>query len=168
MANRGVDWDAARHLWLAQPPPRSYQEVARQVGVSGTRVRYVARRDGWPELADEIDAEALAKVKRRMVLSREQRIEKTLGIVDGLLDRFDDRLDDLEVRPADLPALVKLAELLVGEATDRMSFAEVQEALSVVMGVCVQAIRESWPVDRFLAVVRERLGVGGDGQAAAA
>jgi hypothetical protein len=159
---RGVDWNEARDFWLALDPPRSYETVARQFGVSGTRVRFVAKRDNWAEPAARIDAEALARVQRRIVLSREQRVAKTLSIVDGALAHFDENLEERvrEAKLADVPGLVKLAELLIGEATDRMSFAEVQEALGVVIDLAVEFLPAESKL-AFIAAVRERLGGAG-------
>lgn len=163
---RGVDWVAAEAFWLGLDPPRPFSRVAKRFTVSVSRVARVAKRDNWAAKAEEIDRKAAARAQGRIVRSREERVAKVLGIVDGLLDRYDTNLDGLELRPSDIPHLTKLAELLVGEATDRMSFGEVQEALSVVIGLGVQALQEGWPVERFLAAVRERLGSIGEADAA--
>lgn len=153
----GVNWVEARDFWLALDPPRGYEAVARQFGVSGTRVRFVARRDNWQELADEIDQRALEQAKRRIVFSRSERVQRTLGIVDGLLRRFDERLDDLDLRPGELPALVKLAELLEGEATERISSSELQDALVAGLRAVIEFVPKK-DRERAMAAYREALG----------
>lgn len=162
---RGTDWTAARDFWLALDPPRSSQPVADQFQVSRTRVNFVRKRDGWDAIAAEIDAKALSNVKDRLVLSREERNAKFLQIVDLANKRAFDKLtaDQLEVRLADLPALGKHAELILGEATDRVSFAELQEALGVVIALAIAELPKKARA-AFLKKVRARLGAIGDGE----
>lgn len=161
---RGTDWIAARDFWLALDPPRSFQPIAKQFAISAQRVGFVARRDGWQAIADDLDAKALEAVKNRVVLSREERNAKFLQIVDLANEQAFDKLTakQLEVRLADLPALGKHAELILGEATDRVSFAELQEALGVVIALAIDELPKK-ARSAFLAKVRARLGaIGGD------
>lgn len=162
---RGTDWNQARDFWLAlDPPVRTSAAVARQFGISEARVRFIAKRDGWRDIAADIDAQALERVKERVILSREERNAQFLRIVDLANVRALEKLTkgELEVRLADLPALGKHAELVLGEATDRVSFGELQEALGVVMAIAVEFVPRKSRAE-FLARVRERLGqVGGE------
>lgn len=162
---RGTNWAEARDFWLALDPPRSFGVVAKQFGISDTRVRVVARRDDWAAAAAEIDRRTLEQAKTRIVRSRAERVQKTLGIVDALLDRYDAELDKLELRPGELDRIVKLAELLVGEATDRMEFSEVQDALGATVKLALEYIGREQR-DEFLD--RWRRLFGGDDQAGAA
>jgi hypothetical protein len=69
--------------------------------------------------------------------------------------------------------MAKLAELLMGEATDRMSLAEVQGALVLVMRAGPELLEELSAAglkgdelgrafrERFPAVVRDRIAIGG-------
>lgn len=166
-ANRGTDWVQARDFWLALDPPRSFEAVAKQFGVSGQRVGFIARRDRWKELADNVDAQALAAATRRIVRTRADRVQKTLGIVDGLLERFDAELEKLELRPADLDRVVKLAELLEGQATDRLDFAEVQEALGVQLRIAAKYVPRD-QLQAFLDEVRRAIGELDNGEERAA
>lgn len=156
---RGTNWHEARDYWLALDPPRSFETVAKAFAVSAQRVGFIARRDSWAKLGADVDRRALEQATRRIVLSRADRVTKVLGIVDGALAHFDAELEAkaADAKLADLPGLVKLAELLVGEATERMEFAEVQEALGSVMAIAVELL----PVGKraeFLSRVREQLG----------
>jgi hypothetical protein len=156
-----TDWIAARDFWLALPAHERHSvTVARRFGISEARVRFIAKRDNWRDLAAAVDARVAAQVTTRIVRSRADRVRKTLGIVDGLLDRFDAQLAELELRPGELPGLVKLAELLEGEATDRVTSAEAQEMFAALMALAVGALQEGWPVPRFIESVRTTLGPG--------
>lgn len=154
---RGTNWAEARDFWLALQPPRSFQTVADQYRVSRSRVRYVAVREGWEALAADVDARALENAKRRIVRSRADRVTKVLGIIDGLVDRYDDELAQLELKPADLDRVVKLGELLQGEATDRVEFGEVKDAF-VRFGTRVLGWLPKEFHERFLGELRDELG----------
>ena len=132
---RGTNWIEARDFWLALPPPRSFEAVARKVGVSGQRVRFVSRRDGWQTIADDIDAKALETVKRRVVRSREERNQAYLDLYDKLLDRLILEVDrpQARLRFADAPLYGRHAELVLGEATDRPDIVEVQDNMRVML-----------------------------------
>jgi hypothetical protein len=152
-----VDWDEARDFWLALDPPRPFGTVAERFTVSVQRVRFIAKRESWAELAADVDARTLEQAKQRIVRSRAERVRKTLGIVDGLLDRYDQQLDVLELKPADLDRLVKLAELLEGEATDRITVGEAQQGFAVLLTIAARYV----PKQRrqaFLAEVRDSIG----------
>lgn len=101
--------------------------------MSDVRVGQVARQRGWAEKAAEVDRRADEASIRLAVRSREARIRKTLGIVDRLLDRYEIDVDRLELKPSDLPNLVKLSELLIGEPTDRMEAVVVRRVFALVV-----------------------------------
>ena len=166
---RGTDWTLARDEWLAQTPPRSFDAIGRRFGFSGQRVGQIARRDNWRAAGEKLDAEVLRRSTARIVRSRSDRVVKVLGLIDGALDVYDAELEAKahEARLRDMPDMVKLGELLLGEATDRVSSVEAQEMFAALMAVAVVAIQEGWKVARFIATVRETLGpAGGELEAA--
>jgi len=98
------------------------------------------------------------------VRSRADRVAKVLALVDAFVDHVDANFDEKarEAKLSSLPDLVKLAELLVGEATDRMELHEVTEALTLVTSIAVTFIPKARR-NEFLAAVRKALGaIGGD------
>jgi hypothetical protein len=155
-----TDWIAARDFWLALPHPRRLAAVAREYGISEARVRFIAKRDNWQGILADIEARALRRTSERIVRSRDERTKAMLALTDLTIETAFDHLTagSLDVRLADIPGLVRTCELLLGEATDRVSFVELQEALGVVMAISVEAITGGWPVPAFLERVRERIG----------
>lgn len=114
-------------------PPRTYERVAALYGVTEGAIRRIARRDGWADEAAEVDRKAMVKASALGLRTREQRVVKVLTIVDKVLDDAEVAIDrgTFEVRPSDIPHFVRLAELLEGEATDRIEG-------SAVVGLVVQ------------------------------
>ena len=160
-----VDWGAAKAAYVALgPTERTFAGIARELRVHAVTVRKYAHRDGWIEAADKADADAAAKSLSQGIKTREERNTQFLRIVDLANKRALEKLtlNELEVRLADLPALGKHAELILGEATDRVSFAELQEALGVVIALAIAELPRK-AQGAFLAKVRARLGaIGGD------
>lgn len=131
-----INWGAARARYVAlDRHERTYARIAAEFGVSDVSVRKWARREGWAALAASEDAKSANTHLRHAVKTRDARVAATLRIVDGVLDSFVDDLDARarEAKLADLPALVRLAELLEGEATDRVELGEVQLVIQAVM-----------------------------------
>jgi hypothetical protein len=62
------------------------------------------------------------------------------------------------VRFSDVPQFGKHAELILGEATERIDPGEAQDAYSELLQTCIAAINEGWSVSEFLERVRGRLG----------
>lgn len=161
---RGTNWVAARDFWLALPPPRSCQVVADRFRVSRTRVNHVRNRDGWDAVAAEIDAKALEAVKRRVVRSRTERDEVFLDLFDRILDRAVEQVakPDAEVRFSDIPHFGRHAQLVLGEATDRVGPGEVQDAMRVLMETTVPFVLKKDRAAWFDAM-RKALGWSEDG-----
>jgi hypothetical protein len=123
-----VDWETAEAFYLGLDPPRRLQRVVEKFSVSRVSVGKQAKARKWRDKAAEIDAQVAAGAMRRVRRSRAERVQKVLELVDSVVDGFtDDRL--LEAKVSDLPALVKLAELLEGEATDRVDIRKVQPVI---------------------------------------
>lgn len=141
------DWDAARAFYVALgPQERTYRRVAAEFSVSETSVKRWAKRQDWPAVAAAADAQVAEKAMARVVRTRTQRVEKYLGFVDRYVDTADTKLvaGDLEVRAGDLPGLVKTAELLVGEPTDRIQISALQPLLDAY-DEALEALRELAP-----------------------
>lgn len=142
-----IDWQAAEEFYLSLDPPRVLQRVVEKFAVSRVSVGRQAKQRKWREKAERLDAAAVAGVTRRIQRTREQRITKVLGLVDSAIDGFDAQLDAkiAEAKLSDLPALVKLTELLEGEATDRVDVTRVQPLIAafvVKVAVLVPADRD--------------------------
>lgn len=139
--------------------------VSERFGVSEVSVGKHARAEHWRRTRDDLEARAQANAEARTTRSREDRIAKVLQVVDLVVDSvFEDLVPTEEgaeprVRPdyAKLPEFVKLAELLSGEATDRVSFDEMQTALRTVFQVAARYVPKAKRAE-FLAEVNEALG----------
>jgi hypothetical protein len=137
-----IDWPQAYTYYVHLGPTRSFVRVAEKFGVSDTAVRNRARLDGWEEKVRAIDARALEKAELTITHDRAKAIADTLRLVDlarsELLKRL--KAGEAEVRLSDLPALVKLEQLLVGEPTDRIELAQVREFVVGFVGMVDEAL----------------------------
>lgn len=163
------DHDAAFALFASlEPGKRSLGEVSRRIGVSLTSVRRIARRDNWEERVAEIDRKAAEKALRAAVRSREVRNLEVIKFVDDYVTSAKGRLDagTLEIRAGDVPQLVKLAELLEGEATSRVEVGQVQQVLVLVLNTAVRFVPEDTRpafLDAFDRQVKALLGPAEEG-----
>jgi hypothetical protein len=133
---------------------RTYAEVARRVGVSETTIRRVARSDRWEEQLAASNQRAVAKVVRR----REERIAAFARIADGLSDHFEENLEAKAAAATftDLERMAKLVELLMGEATDRVSFSEAQSFVGEVLKLAVKWVSaDGSPAERRAGLMAE-------------
>lgn len=160
---RRFDHDAALAAYVQMGETRSFGRVARQFGVSDTAIRKVAKEGNWDETVADIDRGAREKALARVRRSREQRIGQTLRIVDGALMLAEQQLEAkvVELQLRDLPGLVKLAELLEGEATERLDAVQVQHVLALVLELGTLGLEPAEFIARFDRSVRGILG-GGD------
>lgn len=145
VGRRRFDHDAALAAYVALGPQRSFGKIARQFGVSDVTISKVARRDNWDAVAAKTDRDAATKALRAAVKSREDRNLEVLGFVDEYVQTAKKRLANstLEVRAGDIPGLVKLAELLEGEATERVDVGQVQQVLVVVLNTALRFVPPS-------------------------
>jgi hypothetical protein len=130
------DHAQALDVYLAlEPPNRTYAAVAREVGCSEQSVRRWARSLKWAEKLRAADERAMA----RSLKTREQRVADVLKLTDGLVDHFlVNQAPKAEAATfLDVERMVKLSELLVGEATDRVSLSEAQSFLQLVFAAAL-------------------------------
>jgi hypothetical protein len=123
-----IDWVEAEHFYLSLGPVRTYVAVADRYGLTEGAVRRQAGSRDWREKALVFDAEVAAKVRPAISDKRARRIANTLALVDGAVAQLLKAHEDgsLDVRLADIPNLVKLAELLEGEPTERVSLGDLR------------------------------------------
>lgn len=123
-----IDWAAAKVVFVSDPR-RSFLKISRQFSVSTVSVRKHAKREGWEAEAARFDRDTAERALAAQVKTRDEHITRALRVrdqafanaLDALLDR------SLEVKLSDLPAIGRYAELLTGEATDRVEIREVRE-----------------------------------------
>lgn len=164
MSTHRFDHGAAKAFWVSLPPEEAtYVRVARQFGVSETTIRKWARVDGWVEAREAAWSNAASKALARAALSVEDRAGLVVRLTDALLLAF---IRDLDAKAEqatfhDLERMVKLVQLLTGEATDRVSFVEAQQLIGQVLDVARRwAVAELPPAERqsgLVAEVRELL-----------
>jgi len=157
-----ADWGAAKAFYVGLGPvERSYARVGREFRVSSVTVRKHAHREGWEQAALDADQSAAATALRAAFRNREANTSAVLKLRDLAVDASTTEIEGgASVRLADVAALVKVGELLLGEATDRtalMDQGEVQEALGVLMQLSLRFVpKESHGA--FIAAVRDLLG----------
>lgn len=154
-----IDWTAAQAFYLSLGGTRSYGKVARRFGVSDVAVGERARREMWRERAREHDSRMLAEVEQRVVRERSVRIAEALNAADLVVQQLREQLESGKVAAdvGDLPAVMKMVQLLEGEATERV---EVNEVKTVILAV-VEAAGRYVPRERrleFLADLRAAAG----------
>lgn len=164
----GTNWDAARAYFLALPASkRTYAAVARRFDVSRERVGQVAKDAGWAKTAETIDARVERKAITQVVRNRAERLARTLDVFDRASDlalellpvKADGSVDTKAIAQMPrvdqilekIPGLFKMAELAAGEATDRVSIADVQPVLVAFARIAVF----NAPAERRGDVMRE-------------
>lgn len=125
------DWDAAFDYYYSLGHERSFAKVSEHLGCGPRTVERAARRRRWQERVIELDEKANAKAEDKLVRERADRVADTLRVIDAARVRFAGQLRTSAFRltGSDFVGLMKLENLLDGEATDRIDFAEVKEAL---------------------------------------
>lgn len=127
-----VDWNAARAFYVTLgPEERTYRRVAEEFTVSETTVKKWAKRQKWPDVAAAADEKAGKNALDRAIRTRSERTEAVLKLVDEYVDQTSAKMKSksLDVKASDIPALVKLAELLLGEPTDRIQISQLEPLL---------------------------------------
>lgn len=127
-----VDWDAARAFYLSlAPDERTYRRVVAEYGVSEKTVQKWARRQDWPAQAAALDGQVAAETLDHVRRTRSQRVTVILNLVDDYVDKVKEKLaeNSLDVKASDVSALVKTAELLIGEPTDRIQISQLKPLL---------------------------------------
>jgi hypothetical protein len=151
-----IDWEAAFQFYAELGPVRSFGKVSRRFGVSDVAVGLHARKNGWAERVQAIDAKVQKKVDALVVRDRAVRLADTIAVIDQARQEMLGKLraGDADVKLADLPALIKLEMLIEGEATDRIETKDVQEVIHSVFVIAGQFVP---PANRaaFLAAIGE-------------
>jgi uncharacterized protein YjcR len=129
-----IDWVKARARYLELGSRRTFVQIASEFGISDTAVRKHARLNGWKEAALAFDRKDSANLERQALRNREARNARFIEIVAGAVLEWDHTLSERikKMSAQDLVALLRHAELIEGEATERI------ERLQVM--VCVGAI----------------------------
>jgi hypothetical protein len=133
-----VDWERAFEWWAAGG--RTYSEVAGEFGVTKRSVERAAAKHGWQDRRAAIERKARAEADKLLVRERTERVADTLRIIDAARTRFAGQLRTSEFRltGSDFVGLIKLENLLEGEATERI---EPQQVRSIVLAVFTVAGR---------------------------
>ena len=113
----------------------SYMELAARYGVSKSRIGQYATRGKCLKRREEAHLREQArydqKVSERRAEARALGTEDVVRIIDGYIDGFRKAVDEGKVRfdsPADLDRLVRLKELMLGNADSRQ---EIQGGLTL-------------------------------------
>lgn len=126
-----IDWSEA-FAYFSSDGATTFAEVGAKFGVSDVSVGKHARKDNWLERRKAL----LDKAAERSALrTLDERNRRTLLLIDKARDHLSsDDADD--PKWSDLAPLVKLEQLIEGEATDRVSVAEVSQfALELSRGL---------------------------------
>lgn len=137
MSQHRFDHGAALALYIAlEPPNRTFARVAAEVGCSEHSVRRWARKERWDE---QLQA-AVNRGIQKALKTREERVTAVLRLTDKLVDAFTEQADAKvdEASFGDVERMVKLSELLLGEATDRVSLSEAQSLLQLVFAAAME------------------------------
>jgi hypothetical protein len=152
-----VDWDAARTFYIALGlDERSYARVAAEFRVSDKTVRKWAHRQDWPAQAREADAAVADAALLYVHKTRSERVSMVLTLVDSYVEKVAAKLKagDLDVKASDVAALVKVAELLSGEPTDRIQVAQLRPLLDAYDAAIEELRGLSTDRDRADQIVR--------------
>lgn len=149
-----INWTAARAYFAALPEEkRTFKAVADRFRVSDVRVSQVAKRDRWLEEAQRMDERTHRLAMTQIVRNRADRLARTLELYDRAADltltmlplKPDGTLDLAAIKELPridqmlekIPGLFRMAELAAGEATDRVSLADVQPVLIAFARIAV-------------------------------
>lgn len=171
-----IDWGQAYAYFHGLGPTRTFAAVAERFGVSDTAVRVHAKPgadfpEGWEQRSAEADRRRNGQLERKAEQGLERRNERTLAFIEAyrekaleaLVDEDGKLKQDVAIDPDDaasrMPGLVKLEQLLMGEATERneVSFAELQGALRIAVVVAKEFIAGR-DYELFLARFEAELG----------
>jgi hypothetical protein len=113
----------------------SYNELAARYGVSKSRIGQYATRAKCLRRRDEAREREQARYEQKVIERRAEAralgTDDVVRIIDGYIDGFRRAVDDGKVRfdsPADLDRLVRLKELMIGNADSRQ---EIQGGLTL-------------------------------------
>ncbi len=158
-----IDWDEAFAFYCnLDKTQRTYRAVAEAFPISEQSVKVRGRTEDWPAAAAEIDRQAAEAAMRKVVKSRSERVAATLKFADDYVDAAAKNLKDgtLDIKASDVPALVKTAELLLGEPTDRVQISQIRPLLDAY-DAAIEQLRDitgdDEAADRIVAKLDEEL-----------
>jgi hypothetical protein len=137
------DWEQGFQIWAGLPVgERNYDRVAEELGCRVRAVERASVRHGWQDRIRRIDAKAREQADKRLVRDRAERVADTLRIIDASRTKFAGQLGraDFRLTGSDFVGLVKLEQLLEGEATDNIGLAVVQAGFRESMNAAVELL----------------------------
>lgn len=155
-----IDWGEALAFYIALGPvDRTYAAVARQFGISEAGVRRVAKRDNWYARAVEIDQRQAELMERDAVKSLTVRNRRTIRLVNAARDNYLDALELKGLVPdgREVAALLRIEQLIEGEADRRIEVKEVRELVVRVISEQDAALVEIIDGEGFDPVIRGRI-----------
>jgi len=164
---RRIDWIAAKATFIGDPT-RSFSKVARRFSVSVPAVRKHAKADNWEAEALKFDRDASERALRAQAKTRDEHITRAMLVRDKSFERMIADLDsdgsDVRVSVADLAAIGKYVELLLGEATERPDYGpeDVQRILTIVLALGVKRLEPARFLEEFDRAVAGVLGPAAD------
>jgi hypothetical protein len=141
----GYDWgDAFARLAALRPQERSYQRLADELGCAKRTVERAANRYGWTDRLDELDRQVAREAEKSAVRARGARVADTLRIIDAARTRFAGQLGvaDFRLTGADFVGLIKLEQLLEGEATENVALAVVQAGFRESLAAAAELVSD--------------------------
>jgi len=113
----------------------SYREIADRFGVANSSIAQFAAKHNCLARRTELQRKTRVKAEEKLATKRADAIvmssDETIGIVDAYIRQFYQALDEGKVRcdnPADLNTMVRLKQLLLGDADSRQ---ELQQNISL-------------------------------------
>lgn len=131
-----IDWAAAFNFYASlEPKVRRYQLVCEHfdIGLRSVTDHASPKRENWYARAKALDRKVNEKAQTYIIRERAKRIASTVELTDKAILKALADLDAgvLNVNLSDIPGLVKVSELLEGEATDRTDSADLQRMLTL-------------------------------------
>lgn len=157
---KGIDWIAAKAFYLGlKASERSYGAVGREFGVSDTMVGRIAKRENWAEAAAKADSRRERILVAQSLRAADQRDAQHHRLLTGLLLAAEEDLERLaaELKPSDIPHIIRALRLVHGESTEHVEIRQVREYVVTVFRVAGRFV----PAERreeFLAEADRALG----------
>ena len=131
------DWEDAFKQWVDMGPGRTLTTLAKRLGADKRTVQRHAAENDWEGRLARIEVEVRKQTDKILVRERSERVADTLRIIDAARTKFAGqlRISEFRLTGSDFVGLIKLEQLLEGEATSRIDVGEVQALLGVVLEI---------------------------------